>query len=145
MNNCNACGAALSVGASDCASCGALVRPEAPGPGSGEAIDPTIGRVANLFEGNYGLPKTYWVYGALSGLVLGLLLGVAIAVTQSPFVALLCLLLLWVYQAFITIAIWNAAKKYPGSKVWSVLARVGTVIGILQVLRVTAQSFGIGG
>ena len=145
MNNCNSCGAALSLGASDCASCGALVKPEAPGPGSGEAADPTLGRIANLFEGNYGLPKTYWLYGTLAGLVLGLVLGGVIAITQSALVALLSLLLLWAYQAFITIAIWNAAKKYPGSKVWAILARVATVIGVLQLLRVTAQFFGIGG
>jgi len=142
VNQCNSCGSALTIGASDCAACGALVKPEPPGPGTGEAVDPSLGRIANLFEGNYGLPKTYWLYGALAGIVLGLVLGLTISITKSVLVALIAIILLWVYQVFITIAIWNAASKYPGSKVWAVLARLGTVVGIVQLLRVTAQFLG---
>ena len=70
------------------------------------------------------------------------MLGLTISITKSAIVALLAIVLLWVYQVFITIAIWNAAAKYPGSKVWSVLARLATILGIVQLLRVTAQFFG---
>ena len=83
MNPCRGCGAALTIGASDCAVCGALVKPEPPGPGSGEAVDPSIGRIANLFEGNYGLPKTYWLYGVVLGLV-AVLYGVALLTFPVP-------------------------------------------------------------
>lgn len=143
MNPCRGCGAALTIGASDCAVCGALVKPEPPGPGSGEAVDPSIGRIANLFEGNYGLPKTYWLYGVVLGLVIGLTVGGVIGLSKSATVALLGLVLIWAYQVFMTIAIWNAATKYPGSKVWSVLARLATVVGLLRLVHSTLQGFGL--
>lgn len=134
MDSCRSCGATLSIGASDCARCGTPMRTEPPGPGTGECIDPSRGLVANLFRGNVGLARTYWVYGVLAGIALGLVCSVAARVSQSVVVALLGLLLVVVYQVFISIAIWRAAGKYPGSKVWVVLARVAAVAGPLYSL-----------
>lgn len=136
MDSCRSCGAALSLGASDCGACSTPVRIEPSGPGSGEQIDPNEGFVANLFDGNYGLPKTYWAYGVLVNLVLGVVVGLVISISQSRAVAVLCVAAIGAYQVLITIAIWNAAAKYPGSKVWAVLARIGAVLGVLQFINV---------
>jgi hypothetical protein len=144
MIQCQQCGATITIGATDCAACGALTKPETQAPVSVETVDPTLGRIANLYEGNYGLLKTYWLYGVLGGIVMGLVLGFTMGVAQSLVVTLLALAGLWAYQILVSIAIWNAARKYLGSKLWSVLARVGAVIGLLQLVRTTAQVLGIG-
>jgi hypothetical protein len=143
MQACVSCGATLSIGASDCAACGASVRPEAPPVGSGEQIDATLGIFRNLWRGNYGLPKTYWQFGFPGGIVVGLLFIGAVKATESAIVVLVGLLGLWAWQVVIGVAIWRAAVKYPGSKLWSVLARGVVVLGTLQLIRATAHLFGL--
>lgn len=133
MDACRSCGATLSLGASDCAGCGTLVRPEPPGPGTGEQLDPNLDFFANLLQGNYGLGTTYWLYGVLIALVYGAVVGVVIAVSASPVVTLLGVAAIAAYQALVSLAIWRAAAKYPGSKVWAVLARVAVVVAGLRV------------
>jgi hypothetical protein len=132
MESCRSCGAALSLGASDCGVCSTPLRLEPPGRGTGEQLDPNEGFVANLFDGNYGLPKTYWLFGVVANWVLGLVAALVIAISQSLAVTVLGIMAIGAYQVLITIAIWNAASKYPGSKVWAVLARVGSVLGVIQ-------------
>jgi hypothetical protein len=142
MQACSKCAAALTPGASDCAVCGAPLRPEPNMPVQRDMLDPEIGIAANLWRGNYTLVKTYWLFGLLGSIGLGLTVAIAAQITKSPLILLSGLASLGVWQVFISVAIWRSAVKYGGAKIWSVLARVAIFTGFLQPLRATGELFG---
>ena len=111
------------------------VEPPEATPG----LDSSLGVLGNLHQGNYGLAKTYWGFGLLGGILVSVAyLGLVFATKSRP-VAILGLFALWIWIIFICISIWRAANKYRGSAVWSVLARISVVLGILQNVVATAQ------
>jgi hypothetical protein len=89
-----------------------------------------ISYVERLLVGDLGLPMTYWVYGVLAGPVWAVCLK-ALAPTQiyeENTVQQYAMYFAIAYYALIYIAIWNAANKYLGSKVWAVLAKFVVVL-----------------
>lgn len=97
-------------------------------PELGEKIDPGIGPFANFLKGNLGLLKTYWLYGVVGGLVVRTLLSIVGFAVSSPTVPAIGSL---AWQCTVGLAVWRAAAVYPGSKLWSTLARIAVVLGII--------------
>jgi hypothetical protein len=88
------------------------------------------GFFSKLASGDFGLAKTYWLYGVLVGLIVN-------AVTRViPSVGVLALVLAVTiaYQVMVLLGIWRAAGRYQGRKVWAILAKIATVLGWLGVL-----------
>jgi hypothetical protein len=88
------------------------------------------GFFSKLASGDFGLAKTYWLYGVLAGLIVN-------AVTRAiPSVGILAVVLAVtiVYQVLALLGIWRAADRYQGRKVWAILAKIATVLGWLGVL-----------
>lgn len=141
MNNCTNCGAALSLGAADCARCGTSIVGHVAPHEPVDTLDPTDNVLGNLWSGNYTLVKTYWLFGLVGGIAVTVLYLAVVGVTRSAFVAILGWLGVCVWQFFISVAIWRSAGKYTGSKVWAVLARVGVVIGIVRLMHATGEFF----
>ena len=84
------------------------------------------GFITNLREGNFGLSTTYWLYFIIGGNVLF-------------FIALALPILFLVYIPYLIIVlmgVWNSAKKYTGSSIWSGLAQLIVVLNILMILTV---------
>lgn len=119
------------------------MRVQPGAPQQGDALEPGLGIAANLWRGNYALGKTYWLFGLLGGIALGLTVGLGIAFTQSGFLALSGMAALWAWQVFISVAIWRSAGKYTGPRIWAVLARLALVLGFLQLVGATAEVFGM--
>jgi len=86
-----------------------------------------------LYDGDFGLPKTYWLFGVLANIVLK---GVTILVSASDSILLIgvSLLAIVVYSIIQMIGLWNAASRYTGSKVWAILAKISVVLGVLVIL-----------
>jgi hypothetical protein len=86
----------------------------------------------NLWEGNFGLAMTYWVYGVLGGFVWGV--GI-LALKPDPEGDLIKLiwLIFTLYYFVIYVGTWKAANKYVGRKVWSILAKFAIIIVVLPV------------
>jgi hypothetical protein len=82
---------------------------------------------SNLWEGNFGLPMTYWVYGVLAGFVWAAGIFALNLEPDSDHVKLIYFLMA-TYYAAVYVGIWQAANKYTGSKVWAVLAKFVVVI-----------------
>lgn len=145
MQTCAKCGATLTIGASDCAACGTAVRSEPPRspPPPQDSLEPGLGVAANLWRGNYTLFKTYWLFGLLGGLALGITVGVVLAIIESPLLALSGLASLWAWQVFISVAVWRSAGKYTGAKIWSTLARIAIFVGFFQLYRTSAEFLGV--
>lgn len=82
-----------------------------------------------LIRGDFGLAKTYWLYGVAAGYAFNGLMSVVTSRTMLAGI-------IFVYVAYsipVLIGIWRAANRYQGPRVWPVLAKVGTVVGCLLV------------
>ncbi|WP_295384150.1 hypothetical protein [uncultured Thiodictyon sp.] len=88
----------------------------------------TQGFFSNFIEGNYGLAKTFWVYGVVFGVVFNWLLNVLalwiVAVTELRDVLVIFTFTSIAYHVFVSIGVFAAASKYGGSKIWAILAYV---------------------
>ena len=83
--------------------------------------------VMKYLLGQLGLPFTFWVTGVLFAILLSATLNYG---TSTPIkwliYATLCLL-----QAFVSsIAIWNAASRYEGRKVWAIIAKACVIFSL---------------
>lgn len=98
---------------------------------------------SKLMGGHYGLAMTYWGFGTGVGLLItGLSYGVSILATrlilQEQEVAGQSLIygtygLIFVYFLMVAMGVFAASKTYQGNKVWSVLARIFIVLGLLRL------------
>lgn len=91
------------------------------------------GFFSKLISGDYGLPKTYWLFGVLGNLMFIVPIALAAATKSMP-ILVLALLASVVYSLIVAVGIWRAADKYLGQKVWAVLAKIAVILGILRLL-----------
>ena len=83
-----------------------------------------------LQQGDFGLPKTFWVYWVLPNVALnfftekffywavslrGLLTIIVVATYATCFL---------VYNLVAIVGIWQSAKKHSGAKLWAILAKL---------------------
>jgi hypothetical protein len=87
--------------------------------------------VGQLWRGEFSLPLTYWVWGALGNRVLVFIADVVSDITDNPLVALLALACEATYTIIIAVAIWRSAGHYKGRRLWRDLSRVSVVLGIV--------------
>ena len=104
-----------------------------------------MGHLANLWRGNFSLPVTYWLWGAL---------GVAIAYLPLLFISLssgfssndsfsLIIVYFFIcgsYHFLVPVGIWRAAARHTGSAVWIMCARLAAVLS-LAIQYVWIQAF----
>jgi len=99
------------------------------------------GLFATHWRGEYSLPRSYWVNGVVIfhigiNMALLIVLGVALTAFKGKTalvlivglgeVALLCAAYVWAL-----VGIWRAARRYQGSRIWSILARLAIIFGVL--------------
>jgi hypothetical protein len=82
-----------------------------------------------LKDGDFGLAKTYWLYGVVVNLILSI---------PTYLVSNLSLLILFtiiglIYGVLVLIGIWNSASRYEGLKLWAILARLATILGFIII------------
>ena len=84
-----------------------------------------------LTNGDYGLAKTYWIYGALVAFVANVLM----RFIESPGLLLTVVVLQLIYNmVFLYRGVWNAANKYEGKVIWAILAKIAVVIGAITIV-----------
>lgn len=95
------------------------------------------GFLRKLARGDFGLPRTYWLFNVLAGLVVSALVGAVESAGAQP-AASLAAVAIWLayvpYQFLVLVGVWRAAGAYSGSTLWSVLARVAVVLGSIGVV-----------
>lgn len=94
----------------------------------GSGVTKEKGFFGKLSNGDFGLAKTYWQYGVLVGFV------VNISTKAITSIGLLAMVMLVHFAYFIPLAMgtWRAANKYEGSKIWAVLAKIATILGMIM-------------
>src|SRR5450631_3912913 len=107
------------------------------------------------WRGELSLPRSYWLDGVLMfGVGVNILLIVVevtsiVLLRSSPpiLVAILVGVIALDLAAYVwaLVGIWRSAVRYTGARVWSILARVAIVLGVLiSISRVFADSKMIG-
>src|SRR6267142_4194004 len=94
-----------------------------------------------LWRGDVPLVKTYWLFGV----AVGLLVNVAfIYIEYQPaafasavgHVSVLGLaIFVFIYSAFISVAVWRSANKYQGLQTYVVLAKFAVISGVMGMIR----------
>lgn len=87
--------------------------------------------LVRVWRGDVPLRLTYWIGGALGGL-LGTIFASLAILSGSLILQLLAFILLAGHYIFIFVAIWRSAGKYPGNRIWAHLARLSLVVGFLR-------------
>jgi hypothetical protein len=90
---------------------------------------PEKGFWSRLSSGDFGLAKTYWLYGVLVGVIVNISSN---AVTSADTLILL-ILAYAIYSVPVLMGIWNAASKYEGLQLWAILAKIATILGALML------------
>jgi hypothetical protein len=98
--------------------------------------------ITRLWRGEVALWKTFWLFGAGGGIILGLpIFATMLALTDVPddrtaTVILAALGILLIYLVWVSVGIWRAAGRYPGDPAWAVLAKlaVGFEVAIIIIL-----------
>ncbi|MEK7438835.1 MAG: hypothetical protein AAB299_04765 [Thermodesulfobacteriota bacterium] len=88
--------------------------------------------IVDLLEGNLGLAMTYWVYGVLGGIVWAVGIS-ALNPDRGSDLEKFVWVLFAGYYFFTYVGIWNAANKYVGRKVWSILAKFAIIIIVVPI------------
>lgn len=86
-----------------------------------------------LSDGDFGLAKTYWLYGVLVSIVGNILMQGA-ALSGSKALIIVLLLVIMVYAVFQLTGVWNASNRYTGLKIWAILAKIAVIVGVLSLL-----------
>ena len=86
-----------------------------------------------LSSGDFGLAKTYWVFGVLVGIAIGILssiLGVFAGIG-----GIVCISLLHtIYVIPVALGTWRASNAYSGNKIWAILAKIAIVLGAISLI-----------
>jgi len=149
---CAECGQEIAKTDKFCFSCGTEVgKKEVPSVATNtttpvETVSPTEPAVteygknvfSKLIDGDYGLAKTYWLFGVLVNVGFNILFKVAESTASYPRQALAQILILTsisvAYSVVVVIGTWRASGKYQGPKFWAILARIMVVIGIFGLI-----------
>jgi hypothetical protein len=88
------------------------------------------GFFSKLADGDFGLAKTYWLYGVLVGVIVNI---VSKAIS-SVSVLLVFMLVYTAYEVPVIMGTWRASGKYKGPKVWAVLSKIAVILGIISLV-----------
>jgi hypothetical protein len=92
--------------------------------------------VLKLWRGEYSLPVTYWVFGVIGNIALGIPLNL-MSPDGNQILFYSFLALAFVYSIVVAVGIWRSASKYQGLALWKYLAKF---IAILSFISVAATS-----
>jgi hypothetical protein len=103
---------------------------------SDQAKPPSKSPSGNFFlklsRGEFGLAKTYWVYGFAVGIVLEIGSRL-IAYSRLEMLHIIYICSCIMYNILVTKGIWLAASAYTGKKRWAVLAKIAVVFGVILI------------
>ena len=80
-----------------------------------------------LINGDFGLVKTYWLYGVIFPANLSMLL-VGVDFDSTDTLVFLSIMTI-IYQVVVLLGVWRAANKYTGQALWVILAKIWVVLG----------------
>ncbi|MDO8846228.1 hypothetical protein [Methylicorpusculum sp.] len=96
-----------------------------------QSIQPSTGGFfSKLANGDFGLAKTYWLYGVLVSFIIT---NILVKVITSISALVTFMIIFTAYQIPVNMGIWRASDKYQGPNVWAMLAKIGVVLSCIVV------------
>ena len=96
--------------------------------------------IVRVWQGKLALWKTFWLFGAGSGILI-ILPPIVTVLAKIGYLRfffngfgflLLALVFLLLYLVWVFVGIWRAATNYQGNPVWAVLAKLAVAAGTLD-------------
>ena len=85
-----------------------------------------------FWDGDLSLPLSFWIFGFLMSIPVGLLIGVFAILIGAPDNVMFAFVLPW--QVFIIVGIWRSSDKYKGPKVWAILTKIMMVLTAIRLV-----------
>ena len=85
---------------------------------------------SDFFEGKLSLPHSYWIFGIVYSLVVGLVIAIFVIGLGMPDRTVNVLAFPWLI--YIAVGVWRSSDKYKGPKIWSILAKIAVVLSVIQ-------------
>ena len=97
------------------------------------------GFFGKLSNGDFGLAKTYWIYGILVGIGANII---------SNFINSVGFLVLFIvactaYEIPVILGVWRSSSKYNGLKLWAILAKISVVLWVITLIAAWLIVFGL--
>ena len=89
-----------------------------------------------FYAGDIILWKSYWLGAVLFSLVVGVAAGLIILSTG---IVILGKIFYGAWTIVSAIGVWRSSDKYTGPRYWSILAKIGIIVGLVQVLNSFTQ------
>ena len=86
-----------------------------------------------LFNGDYGLAKTFWIGCFLANILWKFIFMISFAMQLPRFLILVLVLCFVLYFFAAYIGLWSASNKYQGSKFWVYLSRFIVILGLFAL------------
>jgi hypothetical protein len=86
-----------------------------------------------LMDGDYGLAKTYWLFGVIGNLLF-LIPSVYANNTESEGLWVITNIGNSVYLLIVIIGMWRASNKYLGPQIWAILAKLFSIFGVVKII-----------
>ena len=83
-----------------------------------------------FYAGDIILWKSYWLVGVLLSMGVGFISGFVGVFTEPT----LTKLIYAAWMIVVVVGVWRSSDKYKGPKYWSILAKIGVILGTIQVL-----------
>jgi hypothetical protein len=87
--------------------------------------------IKDIWSGEAGLAKIFWVYGFIGTTFLGIPMAL---VTPGSIPAVIIVIVSCLYIVLVNVGTWKAAGKYSGSKIWKILPRAAILLTLASFL-----------
>ena len=98
-----------------------------------------------LIAGEYGLAKTFWVFGIIPDFIMLPVIWVVENLLKHnrdiPLILTLILIAYLIYRPIVLIGTWRASTMYSGFKLWKYLSRAHVILGTLNLFLGAAEGF----
>lgn len=84
-----------------------------------------------LAHGDFGLAKTYWLFGVLVSITVNIVSNFFITSIGGLFLLTLSYA---AYDIPVILGTWRAAKKYQGSTLWANMAKTMSIVGAIMLV-----------
>jgi len=85
---------------------------------------------SSLANGDFGLARTYWLYGVLIGGIMQVIFPMVMFVGDSAAWSIVCT----AYMIPVLVGTWRAANRYQGSRIWAVLGQIWVVLSVVGLV-----------
>ena len=100
--------------------------------------------ITNLYNGNYSLAKTYWIFGLIGSFIVRMIIIIPLAMYSPPTLALKIVTYILIFPCLgylyvVVVGLIRSARKYQGWKGWKYLAYVSmsyhiVILVLFQIL-----------